>query len=52
VTRPRIGQHEVGQIAGQHTDQPRMPCRAKHSGSVSHVVYSVGAAFWWASWRE
>jgi hypothetical protein len=46
MTRPRVGQHEVGQVAGQHTDDPGMPRRAKHSGSVSHVVYSVDGAFW------
>src|ERR1700761_1046548 len=50
MTRPRVGQHEVGQIAGQHTDDPGMPRRAKHSGSVSHVVYSVDGAFWCAFW--
>jgi len=52
MTRPRVGQHEVGQVAGQHTDDPGMPRRAKHSGSVSHVVYSVDGAFWWAFWWE
>jgi uncharacterized protein (DUF2236 family) len=49
MTRPRVGQHQVDQMAGQHTDEPRMPRRAKHSGSVSHVVYSVDAAFWGAA---
>jgi len=35
MTGPRVGQHEVGQVTEQHTDDPGMPRRLKHSGSVS-----------------
>jgi hypothetical protein len=45
VTCPRVCEYEVGQVADQHTDDPGMPRGAKHSGSVSHVVYSADGAF-------
>jgi hypothetical protein len=41
MTSARIGQHEVDQVAGKHTDNPGVPRRPKHPGSVSYVVYSV-----------
>src|SRR5947209_11018649 len=44
MTRPRIRQDEVGQVSQQHTHDPGMPPGAKHSGSVSHVVYSADGA--------
>jgi hypothetical protein len=46
MPRSWVGQHQVGQAAGQHTGEPGMPRWPKHSGSVSHVVYSVDGAFW------
>jgi hypothetical protein len=53
MTRPRVGEHEVGQVADQHTDDPGMPRGVKHSGSVSHMVYSAdGAVIAGAAHRE
>ena len=36
----RVAQREVGQVPGQHADDADLPCRRKHSRSVSYVVYS------------
>jgi hypothetical protein len=40
MTSFRVAQRDVSQVAGQHADDPGLPCRRKHPGSVSHVVYS------------
>src|ERR1700744_4976955 len=44
MTYPRIAQQEIGQVSQQHTYDPGPPPGAKHSGSVSHVVYSAHEA--------
>src|ERR1700684_3074988 len=49
MARPRVGKHEVGQVAHQDTGNLGMPRGTKHSGSVSHVVYSADGAFWRAA---
>ena len=40
MTPSRVAQREIGEVADQHADDAGLPCRRKHPGSVSQVVYS------------